>query len=114
MFIDHFDLAKIQHDQARKLLKKKLSSQLQYDQAAAELKSARAALDHARDNLQYTRLVAPFDGIVARVDAENYQAIQAKVPIIQLQDDERLDIRFSNCPAWIIFPRLPVTVCRKS
>ena len=90
-----FDLAKIQHDQASKLLQKKLSSQLKYDQAAAELKSARAALEQARDNLQYTRLVAPFDGIVARVDVENYQAIQAKAPVIQLQDDTQLDIRFS-------------------
>ncbi len=90
-----FDLAKIQHDQASKLLQKKLSSQLKSDQAAAELKSARAALEQARDNLQYTRLAAPFDGIVARVDVENYQAIQAKAPVIQLQDDTQLDIRFS-------------------
>lgn len=90
-----FDLAKIQHDQASKLLQKKLSSQLQFDQTAAELKSAHAALEQARDNLQYTRLLAPFDGIVARVDVENYQAIQAKTAIIQLQVDDQLDIRFS-------------------
>ena len=90
-----FDLAKIQHDQAKKLLEKKLASQLQYDQSAADLKSARAALEQARDNLRYTRLVAPFDGIVARVDVENFQAVQAKTPIIELQADEQLDIRFS-------------------
>ena len=90
-----FDLAKIQHEQASKLLEKKLASQLQYDQTAADLKSARAALEQARDNLRYTRLVAPFDGIVARVDVENFQAVQAKTPIIELQSDERLDIRFS-------------------
>ena len=90
-----FDLAKIQHDQAKKLLEKKLASQLQYDQSAADLKSARAALEQARDNLRYTRLRAPFDGIVARVDVENFQAVQAKTPIIELQADELLDIRFS-------------------
>lgn len=90
-----FDLARIQHDQARKLLKQQLSSQLQYDQTVAELKSAQAALDQARDNVQYTQLKAPFDGIVARVDVKNHQAIQAKVPLIRLQDIQRLDIRFS-------------------
>ncbi len=90
-----YDLAKIQYDQLKKLLKKNLSSQLQFDQAAAELKSAKSALDQAHDNLRYTQLLAPFDGIVARVDVENHQAIQAKVPVIQLQDDERLDIHFS-------------------
>nr|MDJ0807944.1 efflux RND transporter periplasmic adaptor subunit [Gammaproteobacteria bacterium] len=90
-----YDLAETEFDQASKLLKKKLTSQLQYDKTKAELKSARAALDQASDNLQYTSLVAPFDGIVARVDVENFQAIQAKVPIIQLQNDESLDVRFS-------------------
>ena len=90
-----YDLAKIQHEQARKLLAKKLTSQLQYDQTTAELKSARAALEQARDNLEYTRLLAPFEGIVARVDVENHQAIQAKSPVIELQVDDQLDVRFS-------------------
>ena len=90
-----YDLATIQHDQASKLLDKKLTSKLQYDQTKAELKSARAALEQARDNLEYTRLLAPFDGIIARVDVENFQAVQAKTAVIQLQADDRLDIRFS-------------------
>jgi RND family efflux transporter MFP subunit len=90
-----FELARIQYDQAGKLLKQKLSSQLQYDQAKAELKSAKASLDQAADNLAYTRLLAPFDGVVARVDVENHQAVQTKVAIIQLQDDRSLDIHFS-------------------
>lgn len=90
-----FDLAQIQHDQAKKLLEKNVTSQLQFDQTVSELKSARATLDRARDNLRYTRLLAPFDGIVARVDVENHQAIQAKTTVIQLQDDRQLDIRFS-------------------
>lgn len=90
-----YELAKIQHDQAHKLVKQKLSSRLQYDQAIAEMKSAKAALDQARDNLEYTHLLAPFDGIVGRVNVENFQTIQAKEPVIQLQDDHRLDIHFS-------------------
>lgn len=90
-----FDLAKVQYEQAEKLLDKKLTSQLQHDQTAAELKSARASLKQARDNLQYTRLTAPFDGIVARVDIENFQTVAANTPIIQLQVDDQLDIRFS-------------------
>lgn len=90
-----YDLAKVKHDQISKLKEKEFTSQLQFDQTASELKSARAALKQARDNLRYTSLVAPFDGVVARVDIENYQAVQAKTPIIQLQADDRLDIRFS-------------------
>jgi len=88
-------LARIQHDQASKLLKQKLSSQLQFDQAQAELKAAGAALEQAQDNLAYTRLLAPFDGVVARVDVENFQAIQANTPLIQLQAGNTLDVNFS-------------------
>jgi RND family efflux transporter MFP subunit len=90
-----YGLAKIQFDQSSKLLKQKLSSQLKHDQSVAEMKSARAALDQARDNLSYTRLLAPFDGVVARINVDNYQAIKAKEPIIQLQNDTRLDVHFS-------------------
>lgn len=90
-----FDLAKIQHKQAEKLLKQKLSSRLKFDQSAAELKTAQAALDQARSNLDYTELHAPFEGIVARVDIQNFQTVQAMLPIIKLQNDSSLDIRFS-------------------
>ena len=90
-----YDLAKIQHEQSSKLLKRQLSSQLQYDQTAAELKAARSALTAARDNLKYTKLLAPFDGVIARVDVENHQAIQAKTPIIELQNSSSMDVRFS-------------------
>lgn len=90
-----YDLAKIQHEQSSKLLKRRLSSQLQYDQTAAELKAARSALEAAKDNLKYTRLLAPFDGVIARVEVENHQAIQAKMPIIELQNAHTMDIRFS-------------------
>ena len=90
-----FELASTQLEQARTLLQKNLSSQIKFDQANAELKSARAALQQAEDNLRYTELKAPFDGLVARVDIENFQPVQAQKPIISLRSDDRLMIRFS-------------------
>ncbi len=90
-----FDLAKTQLDQARELLKKNLSSKLGFDQAESEFKSARAALQQARDDLRYTRLLAPFEGVVARVTIENHQPVQAQVPIIQIRTDDELEIQFS-------------------
>ncbi|WP_165840014.1 efflux RND transporter periplasmic adaptor subunit [Motiliproteus coralliicola] len=90
-----FELAQIQFDQIAKLRNKNLASKLQHDQASAELKSARAALSQASDNLDYTRLIAPFDGVVAKLEVENFQSIQAKSPVLELQDDSRIDIHFS-------------------
>jgi len=89
-----FDLANIQHQQSKKLFKQKLSSQLQSDQSAAELKSAQAALDQARTNVDYTELLAPFDGVVAQVD------IQFSVPetiISQLRRVEDPEVIESIC-----------------
>lgn len=90
-----FDLTKTQLEQARELLKKNLSSQLLFDQAQSEFKSARAALQQAKDNLRYTQLKAPFDGVISRVSIENYQPVQAQAPIIQIRTDNDLEIQFS-------------------
>lgn len=89
------ELAKIQYEQARKLVKQKVGSQLQLDQARAELKTAKSAMEVARDNLRYTKLLAPFDGVIAQLSVDNYQAIQPKTPIIQLQQDDILDVDIS-------------------
>lgn len=90
-----FDLAKTQLQQTKALRKKNLASQANYDQANAELKSASAALQQARDNLAYTALRAPFDGLVARVSIENFQPVQAKTTVVQLRTEDALTIRFS-------------------
>lgn len=90
-----FKLAKTKRDQTRQLLKKKLSSQLNFDQANAEFQSTQAALQQAKDNLRYTSLKAPFDGVIARVNIEIYQPVQAQVAIIHLRSDDQFAIRFS-------------------
>ncbi|MGB0865928.1 MAG: efflux RND transporter periplasmic adaptor subunit [Granulosicoccaceae bacterium] len=90
-----YKLAKVQYDQAKKLQAKNLASQLQLDQATASLKSAQANRTQAQDNFRYTRLTAPFDGIVARVNIDNHQAVQAGTPVLQLQASEQLDVSFS-------------------
>ena len=90
-----FALVQIRYDQATKLRQKELASQLELDQSRAELEVARALLAAARDKVTYTRLTAPFDGMVARVDPENYQTVKAQTPVIQVQDNDQLEVRFS-------------------
>jgi multidrug efflux system membrane fusion protein len=62
------------------------------DRASAELESVQAAVDAARDRLGDTTLRAPFSGIVSRRHAENYQEVQAKEPIVSLDDISSLEI----------------------
>jgi len=56
-----------------------------YDMAEAERKIAEKALDD-------TYMRAPFPGLVARTFVENYQNVQAKQPILRLQDVTHVDI----------------------
>ncbi len=90
-----YDLAKIQFAQIESLIKKKYASQTKLDEARANLKAAAAALAVAKDNVSYTQLIAPFDGVIGRVDIENFQSVQAQTPIIELQDTHEIDIKFS-------------------
>jgi RND family efflux transporter MFP subunit len=62
------------------------------DRATAELESVQAAVDAARDKLGYTSLHAPFSGIVSRRHVENYQEVQAKEPVVSLDDISSLEI----------------------
>lgn len=67
------DLAKVQLERTAELLKKNFASEQSYDERAAEVKnataardSARAAIDQAELNLNYTRVLAPVSGRVGR------------------------------------------------
>lgn len=88
-------LAEVRYDQARTLRAKDLASQLELDQSRAELEVARALRNAARDQVAYTRLTAPFDGMIARVSVENHQTVEARSPVLQLQDNDRLEVHFS-------------------
>jgi len=62
------------------------------DQAKAELDSAQAAVDAARDKLGYTTLRAPFGGVVSKRYADNFQEVRAKQAIVSLDDISSLEI----------------------
>ncbi|WP_110457513.1 efflux RND transporter periplasmic adaptor subunit [Shewanella algidipiscicola] len=74
------------------LLRRELISQAEYDLAKAQIKSAKANLASAQDQLSYTIIKAPFDGTVAKRSIENYQIVQANQPILILQKDSFIDV----------------------
>lgn len=58
----------------------------------AEIRSLVAAVDAAKDQLSYTYLKAPFAGIIARRYVDNYQEVQPKQSIVNLQDITHVEI----------------------
>jgi len=90
----------------------------QRDQAAGEVKSLEAAVQAAKDNLEYTYLKAPFDGVVTAKYAENFQDVQAKEPVVRLLDASRIQMvvdvpetLISRLPEvgdlWVVFDAFP-------
>lgn len=90
-----FDLAQAQYKKNQRLAKQKFVSSNDLDVSRAEFRRAQAALDLARDDRQYTELKAPFDGVVARVEVDNFEAVKVGQAIVLLQDLSQLEVHFS-------------------
>ena len=64
------------------------------DAQKAVIAALEAQYQNAENNLDYASLRAPFSGVIARRDVENFANIQAKEPIATLQRVNRLDLEF--------------------
>ena len=62
------------------------------NRAQAEISSLKAVVDDAKNQLGYTRIKAPFGGVIARRYVDNYQEIKAKEPVVSLQDVSSVEI----------------------
>jgi RND family efflux transporter MFP subunit len=67
---------------------------MDYDRLEAEFKSTQSALESAQQALNYTKLTAPFKGIIAKRHIENFEEVQAKQVILDLQDISQLEVKF--------------------
>ena len=71
------------------------------DSAKAQIRSLKAAVDSAGDQLSYSYLKAPFDGIVTATYVENYEDVKAKQPIARLIDHSEIEM-IVNIPENLI------------
>ena len=60
------------------------------DGAAATVKALQATVDSANDDLGYTTLTAPFDGVVVAKYVENFENVLQKRPILRLLDQSTI------------------------
>jgi len=86
------ELAEAQFRRMNQLREDNLVSPAQFDEAKAELEVARANLNTARTNLDYTRLKAPFDGIVANLHVELFENVAPQQPVVTLHVDDMVDV----------------------
>lgn len=88
-----YELAQLDHRRKQKLLENNLISLAEVDVAKAQLKSSKAALALAKNQLEYTQITAPFSGVVAKVHTDNYQMVQATQVILTLQRDDLMELK---------------------
>jgi len=76
----------------RQLHERGVISVSELEQFKTQAEVAEAAQREARRALEDTRLVAPFDGQVARTLIDNFQNVQAKQPVLIFQDVTKLEV----------------------
>ena len=89
-----YQLANVQYQRSKKLRRDKVVSEQDFDQAKAHRNSAKADLDQANANLSYTRLVAPYEGTISLLPANNYEYVQAKAGVMNIQTNSLMKVFF--------------------
>lgn len=86
---------------AQELIKNNYISRKDFDKIRAESLSSKAALDNATTELSYTKLIAPFDGVVAQRDIQKFEQVQAKETVFAIQNASLLELKI-NVPEKMI------------
>ena len=87
-------LAEVQFNRIQTMLKQNATTKSQYDSTKATLDQANNALQSAKNQLKYTKVYAPFSGVISSVITENFQYVSATQALMHIQDIDNLDIEF--------------------
>ncbi|MGY3570051.1 efflux RND transporter periplasmic adaptor subunit [Vibrio paucivorans] len=90
----NYKLADVQYQRYKKLRIDKVVSEQDFDQAKANHNSAKATSDQAKANLRYTKLIAPYDGTISLIPAENHEYVAAKTGVMNIQTNQLLKVVF--------------------
>lgn len=90
-----YDLAKTRYLRNQQLYQKKLVSTDALDRSETAFKAANANLEEAKTDLSYTQLKAPFDGLISISFVKAHQFVAAKMPILNVINNDQLDITIS-------------------
>ncbi|MDX1697145.1 MAG: efflux RND transporter periplasmic adaptor subunit [Thiohalobacterales bacterium] len=80
------------YSRAKKIFEQGAGSQAEVDRTLRDIQVAKEELKRAQKALDDTVLKAPFSGEIARKIADNFQNVQAKEPILLLQDISGLEM----------------------
>ncbi len=89
------DLAKVNLDRQRELVKDGAVAQSEYDSAETEYRRAVAAVDEARALIARKTIVAPFDGLLGIRQVDLGQYLNVGAPVVPLQSVHPIHVEFA-------------------
>jgi len=88
----NYDLARVQHERSATLVKGFLISQGDFDLSKTTLQIAESDYQTSLANLSYTKIYAPYDGIVANTYKSNFEFTNSQEPVMSMQSDDAIDV----------------------
>ncbi|WP_413702394.1 efflux RND transporter periplasmic adaptor subunit [Psychromonas sp. KJ10-10] len=77
------------------MFEKKLISANAFDKSETDYKTALANLDEAQTELSFTKIKAPYDGIISLSFVKKHQYVSAKETVLNIINTDNLDINIS-------------------
>jgi membrane fusion protein (multidrug efflux system) len=86
-------LAKSELERQERLGSRSVASEAELERARAEERRSYAALLEARTRLEYTRITAPYDGLVNSLDLDPGAYVQPGTPIAEILDLSQIELK---------------------
>lgn len=90
----NYNQAKLDYERYEQLFKSKSISNSDFEKRKQNLQVTKATMQIAKKNLEETKLIAEYDGIVAKKMVNDFARITAKQAIVRLQDNSSYKIKF--------------------
>ncbi|MFS1424114.1 efflux RND transporter periplasmic adaptor subunit [Shewanella sp. 10N.286.48.B5] len=89
-----FELAKVLFERNASLVEQGVVSRNDYDQTKSDYTIAQAALDKAKADVTYTKLLAPYKGIISKRSKRAFEYVQAQEEVMGIRIESAIDISF--------------------
>ncbi len=87
-----FSVINSQYHRSRPLVDKGLLAKSQFDEIAAQRQIALAELELAKLHLSFTQLSAPVDGVISRVNIDQFENVQVGQHIVNIHSLDRVEV----------------------
>jgi RND family efflux transporter MFP subunit len=97
-----YNKAKLDYDRYKRLYKSNSVAKVRLESAKQALDSAKANYNIAQKNMENTKLIAEFDGVIAKKMVDDFARVTAKQTIVILQDNSKFKIKFNVPERYVL------------